>query len=50
VGAFDEGAVSKILHLPADQRPIAMLPVGYAGKEPRLRPRRGIKDLTHEVQ
>jgi nitroreductase len=50
VGAFDEAAVSEILHLPVEQRPIAMLPIGYAGKEPRPRPRRGVKDLAHEVK
>ena len=50
VGAFDEAAVSEILHLPVEQRPIAMLPIGYAGREPGTRPRRGIKDLVHEMK
>lgn len=50
VGAFDEAAVSEILHLPTEQRPIAMLPIGYAGREPGPRPRRGYKNLVHEVK
>ena len=48
VGAFDENAVSESLHLPPELRPIILLPVGYAGKEPRPRPRRDLRDLIHE--
>jgi nitroreductase len=47
VGAFDEAAVSRILGLPSEHRPIAMLPIGYAGGEACLRPRRELKDLVH---
>lgn len=49
VGAFDEQAVSEILQLPATIRPIAMLPVGYAGRTPNPRPRRTLSDLIHEA-
>ena len=49
VGAFDEAAVSSILELPPQLRPIILLPIGYAGKEPRPRPRRELRDLVHEV-
>jgi nitroreductase len=49
VGAFDEAEVSKILHIPPELRPIIMLPIGYAGKVPSLRPRRELKDLIHEA-
>jgi nitroreductase len=49
VGAFDEKAVSEILHLPTDLRPIILLPIGYAGREPHQRPRRELRDLTHEA-
>ncbi len=49
VGAFEELSVSEILHLPPELRPITMLPIGYAGKEPRPRPRRELGDLVHEA-
>jgi nitroreductase len=29
--------------------PVAMLPVGYAAKEPRITPRRELSDLVHEL-
>lgn len=49
VGAFDETAVSEIIHIPSELRPIIMLPIGYAGKVPSVRPRRELKDLIHEA-
>jgi nitroreductase len=49
VGAFDEKGVAEIAHIPPELRPITLLPVGYAGKEPRPRPRRELRDLIHEV-
>jgi nitroreductase len=49
IGAFNEQAVSEILLLPEILRPIAMLPIGYAGKTPNPRPRRSLKDLIHEM-
>jgi nitroreductase len=49
VGAFDEKAVSETLQIPPELRPIILLPIGYAGKEPRPRPRRDLRDLIHEV-
>jgi nitroreductase len=49
VGAFNEQAVSEILLLPESLRPIAMLPIGYAGKTPNPRPRRSLNDLVHEM-
>jgi len=48
VGAFDEAQVSKIAHIPSDLRPVVMLPIGYAGREPSVRPRRALGDLVHE--
>ena len=48
VGAFDEGAVSEIAQIPSDLRPVAMLPIGYAGNVPSARPRRTLSDLVHE--
>jgi nitroreductase len=49
VGAFNEEQVSSILQIPEEQRPIAMLPIGYAGKEPLARPRRAISELIHDL-
>jgi len=49
VGAFDEEAVWQIIGAPQGQRPVAMLPVGYAAEEPRIRRRRDLSDLTHRV-
>ena len=48
VGAFDEAEVIEIAHLPPDLRPIIMLPIGYAGRIPSVRPRRELRDLVHE--
>lgn len=49
VGAFDEAAVSEIAHLPPNLRPVIMLPIGYAGRVPSVRPRRELGDLVHEA-
>ncbi len=49
VGAFDEAGVSSVLHLPKNLRPVAMLPIGYAGKTPNPRPRRVLSELVHEL-
>lgn len=50
VGAFDEEMIRQIICAPEDQRPIAMLPVGYADESPRIRPRRNLDDLIHYVR
>jgi len=49
VGAFEEQTVREIAGIPEGLRPVAMLPVGYADGEPRLRPRRDLSDLVHFV-
>jgi nitroreductase len=49
VGAFNEEQVREIIHAPEGHRPVAMLPVGYAAEAPRLRPRRKLSDLVHQV-
>jgi nitroreductase len=48
VGAFDESAVSELVHIPTNLRPVVLLPIGYAGKVPSMRPRRELRDLVHE--
>jgi len=49
VGAFNEEAVSRSINLLEAQRPVAMLPIGYAAEEPRVRGRRILSDLVHRV-
>jgi nitroreductase len=49
VGAFDEAGVRAAAGIPEDLVPVAMLPIGYAGKQPRLTPRRELKDIVHEI-
>lgn len=49
VGAFNEEEVVRIVEIPTPLRPIIMLPIGYAGKEPSIRPRRELNDLVHEA-
>lgn len=48
VGAFNEAEVAKILGLPADIRPVAILPVGVPDEIPDARPRLGEKIVHHE--
>jgi nitroreductase len=49
VGSFSEAQVSHLLGLPEDQRPVALLPIGYAAENPASRKRRPLGDLIHEV-
>jgi nitroreductase len=50
VGAFDEEKVRQVIGAPPTHRPVAMLPVGYADESPRIRRRRRLEDLIHEVE
>lgn len=50
VGAFDDDEVAGIMRLPPGQRPVAILPVGYAAETPRRTPRRPLADIVHEHQ
>ena len=50
VGAFDEDKVRITIGAPLGQRPVAMLPIGYAAEPPRNRPRRKLSELVHPVQ
>jgi nitroreductase len=50
VGAFDEERVRTAISIPPDLVPVALLPIGYAGKEPRIMPRRELEDLIHEAE
>jgi len=46
VGSFSEAQVAHLLGLPEDQRPVALLPIGYAAETPAGHP---LGDLIHEV-
>jgi nitroreductase family protein/pyridine nucleotide-disulfide oxidoreductase len=50
VGAFDEDEVQRITSAPQAHRPVAMLPMGYAAESPRIRSRRRLSDLIHQIQ
>jgi len=47
VGAFIDEAVSAAIGVGDDLKPVAILPIGYPGKEPKIRPRRELRDLVH---
>ena len=49
VGAFNDEAVRQAVEAPEDQRPVAVLPVGYAAEEPRLRDRRPLNGIIHRL-
>ena len=50
VGAFDEASVRAAIHIGEDLLPVAILPIGYPGKEPKIRPRRELNDLVKWVK
>ena len=46
IGAFNEEEVTAILRIPANMRPVAMIPVGkIEGNLPEMRPRRNISEV-----
>ncbi len=47
VGAFNDDAVSNVLGLPKNVRPIAILPIGVPGESPRMPPRIPLSEITH---
>ncbi len=47
VGAFYEREVTKILELPEDLRPVALLSVGYPAEAPPPIPRRPLEELIY---
>jgi nitroreductase len=47
VGAFDEKVVSSTLKLPSNVRPLAIIPIGRAAKDPSPRSRREIDEFVH---
>jgi nitroreductase len=47
VGAFQEEPVRQAVGIPPDLIPVAILPIGYAGEDPKPRSRRWLEDLVH---
>ncbi|HIH44773.1 MAG TPA: nitroreductase family protein [Candidatus Methanoperedenaceae archaeon] len=47
VGAFDDEAVSDILHLPEKVIPVAIMPLGYPDEKPPVYGRIDVKKLMH---
>ena len=47
VGAFKEEIAKKVLKIPEPVRPVAIIPVGHAGRNPTPRPRKALLDVTH---
>lgn len=46
VGSFDEAMATGVLGLPANLRPIAMLPIGYPARLATPRPRRPLSEVS----
>ena len=46
VGAFDESEVSRILNLPEDLRPVAIIPVGWPDEAHKPQTRRAIDEIA----
>lgn len=49
IGAFAPDAVAKAISLPVGHKPMAILPIGYAGETPERTTRRALNDLAHEL-
>ncbi len=47
VGAFVDEMVSAAIGVGDELRPVAILPIGYPGKAPKIRPRRELSELVH---
>lgn len=50
IGAFDDDAVRKVVGIPQNMRPIAILPIGVPADMPEPKERRLLSDLVHEEQ
>lgn len=49
VGAFDEQQVAQAICAGDGDRPVALLPIGYAAEAPGSKPRRQVEELVHRV-
>jgi len=48
IGSFDEEKVKEILGL-KELKPVAIIPVGYPGEEPKITGRKNLEELAREV-
>jgi nitroreductase len=47
VGAFEEEKARRVLNLPDNLRPVAIIPVGQPAEKPTLSPRRPLSEVVH---
>jgi len=47
IGAFDEGAVARLLELPRHVRPVALLPIGRPAEDPPTPERLPLSEILH---
>lgn len=47
VGAFQEEKARRVLNLPDDLRPVAIIPVGHPAEKSALSPRRPLSEVVH---
>lgn len=47
VGAFDDAEVARLLKLPSDVQPLAIIPVGHPAETPKPASRRRLADVVH---
>ncbi|RJQ35720.1 nitroreductase family protein [Candidatus Microgenomates bacterium] len=48
VGSFNEDDIKKILKLPTDLRPIAMIPIGVSAEEPEDKERKPLEEIVYK--
>ncbi|MGQ9462776.1 MAG: nitroreductase family protein [Candidatus Fervidibacter sp.] len=48
IGAFDDDEVRKVVGIPQNMRPVAILPIGAPADMPEPKERRPLSDLVHE--
>ena len=48
VGAFDEGAIKKVINAPKNIRPVALIPIGYPNEVPEARSIKPVDEIVHE--
>lgn len=47
IGAFNEEAAKKVLGVPDELRPIAIVPIGHPAEKPKARLRRSLDEITY---